>query len=127
MSFRYPLDAVRSLAERVERVPDGASRRRWVLRDDNQQHHHGVVRLSEDPLFVELLWKRDARGREQLVGLYRLHLAELLAHGYVRREHESASGDEVRLRLYRGDRGVVYVQSRADGPGLEIGTVDLAS
>jgi uncharacterized protein YndB with AHSA1/START domain len=127
MSFRYPLNASRSLAERVDHVPEGAARRRWVLRDDNQQHYHGIVRLSESPLFVELLWKSSSRGREQEVGRYRLDLAELLAQGFVRHERESASGDEVRLRFYRGDRGVVFIQSHADGPALAIGTVDLAS
>ena len=126
MSFRFPLDAVRGLAERVEHPPPGVSARRWVLRDDNQQQHHGVVRLSESPLYVELWWKKDARGREQLVGLYRLQLAALLERGYVRREREDAPDDDVRLRFHRGDRGVVHIQARDDGPALAVGTVDLA-
>jgi hypothetical protein len=98
-----------------------------VLRDDNQQHYHGVVRLSENPLYVELYWKPSTRGREQRVGTYRLDLSGLLANEYVRYEQERAPGDEVRLRFYRGDRGVVYIQSHADQPALAIGTVDPTS
>ena len=55
MSFKYPLDATRALAQRVDQVPAGASYRRWVLRDDNERHYHAVVRVSESPVYVELL------------------------------------------------------------------------
>lgn len=127
MTFRYPLSAVRELAERVELPPAGVTCRRWVLRDDNQRHVHGVVRLSENPLCVELHWKANARGREQLVGRYLLNLPALLAGGYIRHERESAPGDELRLRFHRGDRGAVHIQARDDEPALAIGTVDLAS
>jgi hypothetical protein len=125
--FSYPLSSSQHLAERVEQVPSQSPARRWVLRDDNQRHHHGVVKLSESPLYVELLWKADARSQEQLVGRYRLNLPGLLAEDYVRYERADADGspsDEVRLRFYRGDRGVVYIQVRADGPALAVGTVD---
>ncbi len=127
MSFTYPLDGVRELVERVDAVQDDAPRRRWVLRDDNQRQYHGVVHLSQSPLFVELLWKADARSREQLVGLYRLNLPALVREGYARREREHAPGDEVRIRFVRGDRGVVFIQVRADAPALPVGTVDMAT
>lgn len=127
MSFTYPLDAVREMIERVDAVPHGAMHRRWVLRDDNQRHFHGVVRLSESPLYVELFWKADARSREQLVGLFRLNLPALLRQGYARREREDSPSDEVRLRFVRGDRGVVLIQVRDEEPALPIGTVDMAT
>jgi hypothetical protein len=126
MGYRFPLDVSRALVQRVEAVPAGAVHRRWVIRDDNQQHHHGIVRLSENPLYVELWWKANARGREQQVGTYRLDLAALVARGYIRYEPEGVPGDTVRLRFVRGERGVVSIQSRADGPALAVGTVDLA-
>jgi hypothetical protein len=127
MSFTYPLDGVRELVEHVDSVPEHAPRRRWVLRDDNQRHCHGVVHISESPLHVELLWKADARSREQLVGLFRLNLPALVREGYARREREDAPGDEVRLRFARGDRGVIVIQVRADAPALPVGTVDMAT
>lgn len=126
MGYRFPLDVSRALVQRVEAVPAGAVHRRWVIRDDNQQHHHGIVRLSESPLYVALWWKASARGREQQVGIYRLDLGALLERGYIRQEPEGVSGDIVRLRFVRGERGVVSIQTRADGPALAVGTVDLA-
>lgn len=99
---------------------------RWVLRDDNSQQCDGGVRLSESPLHLELHWKPDARGREQLIGLYRLDLARLLEEDYVQSEGATVDGDfRVRVRFHRGDRGVVSLQSRADGPTLAVGTCDM--
>ena len=121
--YEFPLPSVRSLVERIEGDAAGTSRR-WVLRDDNPQHYHGRVPLDEDPVSIELAWKSDARGQEQLVGRYRLHLARLLEHGYVRLDSESPSKLYVRLRFHRGDRGVIFVQASADRPALAIGTVD---
>ena len=127
MTYRFPLDVSRALAQRVEAAPAGAVHRRWVIRDDNQQHYHGIVRLSENPLYVELLWKPAVRGREQEVGIYRLDLGALLTAGYIRYEPDGVPGDTVRLRFVRGERGVVSIQSRTDGPALAVGTVDMAS
>lgn len=121
----YPRPEHRHLVERLSTPPFGARPRRWVLRDDNQQHYHGVVRLSEGPLVLELRWKPTADGEEQLVGLFRMHLSELLAGDYVRFERKGEPGDEVRVRFFRGYGGVVYVQSRGDGPGLAVGSVTL--
>ena len=121
--YAFPLSSARLFVERVDEGVAG-SRRRWVLRDDNEQQYHGRVPLIEDPLLVDLYWKADSRGREQLVGLYMLHLTELLKGGYVRPESDSPGEPEIRLRFYRGDRGVVYVQAKADQPALPIGVVD---
>jgi hypothetical protein len=96
-----------------------------VIRDDNNQHHHGVVSLSETPLFIELAWKRSADAPEQLIGRYRLRLPELLAGDFVRFEREKERGDRIRLRFFRGAGGVVFIQSRADRPALPIGKVVL--
>ena len=123
--YEFPLPSARSLVERLHGPPDGPHRR-WVLRDDNQQHFHGRVSLDDDPLLLELCWKADSRGREQVVGLYRLHLSALLAAGYVRREGDSPTETAVRLRFHRGDRGVVYIEVRANEPALAIGVVDRA-
>lgn len=122
--YEFPLATARSFAERLDEFPAGASPRRWVLRDDNQQHYHGRIPLDQDPTYLELRWKRDGRSRDQLVGRYRLHLAELVRAGYARLEGEPAKATEVRLRVARGDRGVILVQARHGEPALPIGTVD---
>jgi hypothetical protein len=123
--YAYPLSTASSLVERIESVPDGAASRRWVLRDDNQQHYHNRISLADDPTYLELVWKPSVRGREQVVGVYRLHLAQLLAGGYVRREDDSIPAEEIRLRFVRGHRGVVSIQARLDQPALPVGMVDL--
>jgi hypothetical protein len=123
--YAYPLSTASSLVERIESVPDGAASRRWVLRDDNQQHYHNRISLADDPTYLELVWKPSVRGREQVVGVYRLHLAQLLAGGYVRREPDGLSAEDIRLRFVHGHRGVVSIQARQDQPSLPIGMVDL--
>ena len=124
--LRYPVVAAAHLVERVESFPPGARPRRWVLRDDNARHYHGVVRLRSRALYLELRWKASEGAPEQLVGRYRLHLPELLAADHVRFEREEQQGDEVRLRVYRGSGGVIYIQTRADRPALPIGEVQLS-
>jgi hypothetical protein len=125
MPDRYPLPEARHLVERVPEIPTGIRARRWVLRDDNQQHYHGVVRLSETPVLIELWWKWSATAAERLVGQFALHLPELLAADLIRFEREDMAGDEVRVRFYRGSGGVIYVQARSDRPGLPVGRVNL--
>jgi hypothetical protein len=124
MTYLFPLESEAELAERIDAPPPGVVARRWVVRDDNQQHYHGVISLDEDPLYVELRWKATVRGQEQVVGTFRLHLARLLAAGYVRRERDDQTSRDVRLRFYRGERGVVYIQESLDRPALPIGVVD---
>ena|SRR5438105_1601556 len=123
--YEFPLNTARALVERVATFPTNAHVHRWVLRDDNQEHYHGLLRRVDDPTYVELHWKPDTRGQEQLVGMFRLHLARLAADGYIRPEGETARADELRVRFYRGHRGVVYIQARHDDPALPIGVVDV--
>lgn len=123
--YSFPLQNANEFAERLQSAPSDAQVRRWVLRDDNEQHYHGRVRLDEDPLYLELLWKPDARGKEQLVGVYRLHLQRLVDAGYARRESDDPSSGEIRLRVYRGSRGVVYIQTRLEEPSLPLGVIDV--
>ena len=54
--------------ERVESFPPGVKVARWVIRDDNNQHHHGVVSLSKTPLYIELRWKPSRDGAETAGG-----------------------------------------------------------
>ena len=123
-SFPYPSN--RHLVERIEAAPPGAKVHHWVLRDDNQQHYHGVLSLTANPVIVQLSWKADGRSREQVVGQYRLHLDALLAEEFIRPEGDGPASDRVRVRFHRGDKGVVYLQVRGGSPALAIGTVDLS-
>jgi hypothetical protein len=122
---RYPEPTARHLVARLPAPPRGTRVRRWVLRDDNQQHYHGVVRLSEGPVVIELRWKPTREGPEQEVGCFALHLPELLAADLIRFEREAEPGEDVRVRFYRGSGGVVYIQARSDRPSLPVGIVDV--
>src|SRR5262249_54070722 len=110
MVFTYPLE--HEFVQRVEEIPSGVHPRHWVIRDANQQQYQGVVPFDESPMYLELYWKATARDRDQLVGRFRLDLARLLDAGYVRRESVS----DVRIRLNRGDRGVIAIQVDSDAP-----------
>jgi hypothetical protein len=125
MDYSYPLASAAELVERIDAPPTGVKPRRWVLRDDNQRHYHGLIPLLEDPAYIELFWKSTSRGQEQRVGLFRLHLARLVAAHYARLEANSSAGaDQVWLRFYRGDRNRVCIQVNSDGPALAIGVID---
>ena len=121
MVFTYPLE--HEFVQRVEEIPTGVHPRHWVIRDDNQQQYQGVVALDESPLYLELYWKATGRGREQLVGKFRLDLERLVEAGYVRRDSERSS--DVRVRVHRGERGVIAIQAASDLPALSIGVVDM--
>lgn len=122
--YSFPLRGESEFVERVASAPPGVPMHRWVLRDDNQQHYHGRLRLDDDPAYLELRWKPDTRGKEQVVGIFRLHLSRLLAGGYVRPEGAGEKAEEIRLRFHRAERGVIYIQVRDDQPRLAVGVVD---
>jgi len=123
MVFRYPLE--HELVQRVEEIPTEVHPRHWVIRDDNQQQYQGVVSLDESPLYLELHWKATGRDRAQLVGRFRLDLERLLEAGYVSRGSEGSTSSDVRVRLHRGERGVIAIQAASDMPSIAIGMVDM--
>lgn len=109
-------------AHLVERVTDAAGRRprAWTIRDDSGHHYHNVVRASESPLVLRLLWRASATEPSQVVGLYRLHLPALIRPGYVRRDPVGGSGDMVRVR-FRQRGGLIYLQVRDEQPQFAVG------
>lgn len=123
MTYLYPPAGTQHLVERLTTLPPSERARRWVMRDDNQQHYHGAVRVSKRPLLLELLWKPTATGAHQRVGYFLLHLPELLAADLIRFDQEEEPGDRVRIRFFRAEDEIVYVQARAGGPRLPIGSV----
>jgi hypothetical protein len=99
-----------------ENIPVRTAKRSWTLRADNGCHHHGVVNLAENPLHLELRWRRTSADSACPVGTFRLDLPALLSGGYVRREHARSEGTHVRLRVVLADDGKFYVQARKNGP-----------
>jgi hypothetical protein len=66
-----------ALCVRLASVP-AEKPRRWTLREDNHSHHHGVVNLSESPLFLELWCRESLTDAPHLVGIFQLDLNGLL-------------------------------------------------
>lgn len=105
----------------VERLAANAQcTRHWTGNDQSARHHHGVVRLQEDPLDLSLAWRRSADEPGTPVACLRLHLSALLANDLTRREGRGA----VRVRFVRGDGNRIYLQRRGDAPKLAVGRFD---
>jgi ribosomal protein L15E len=91
----------------------------WTLRDDEDQHHHGKIRINEAHEYIELRWKAKADSQVYSLGLYQLNLRGLLSAGYIRLEKPHVE-NEVRIRFYRARDGIVYLQTRLDAPRLKV-------
>ena len=77
------------------------------------------MRTGDSPVFVSLAWRADAQSQIHDLGVWRLDLPALLEAGYIRPER-AGSDAEVRVRVYRADDGLIYLQSKRDAPGLAI-------
>lgn len=108
---------------RLTDVPGAGPYRTWTIRDDNHQNYHGRVHLSESPLTIVLRWRRSATAQVQSVGVFRLDLRALLKERYIRRDPSGSHADCVRLRFFRRDDGVMYIQVNSNGPAVPIGSV----
>src|SRR5579862_5788286 len=113
------------LSTAVDTVPAGASSRTWTLRLDNHAHHHGVVRLGESPLYLELSCRATKTAPVTRVGIFRLELYGLLEKGFIRSEGSPTATSDVRLRVVRAENEHFYLQARNSGPRLRLnGAVD---
>ena len=90
--------------------------RKWTLRANNRNQHHGVVSLSESPLCLELSWRPSSTDPVSLVGVFKLDLNNLLKSGYIRHDPVGSNGSKVRLRIARDNSDQFYVQANNGGP-----------
>ncbi|MBZ5610499.1 MAG: hypothetical protein LAP38_19735 [Acidobacteriia bacterium] len=90
--------------------------RLWTLRRDSRAHCHGVVDLSESPLYLDLSWRPDSHGDTINVGIFRLDLHALLAGGYIRPDPVGSGGTRVRLRVVMTNDGRFYIQTKRNEP-----------
>src|SRR5205823_7461853 len=107
------------LIRRVEFAPAGEKPRRFTLRDDNAQHYHRRMRLIESPVYINLAWRANATSQVHFLGLFRLDLRHLLSAGYIRPEGPMGD-DEVRVRFYRANNGMIYLQTKLGAPALAV-------
>ncbi len=97
--------------------------RTWTLRADNQNHHHGVISLAENPLCLQLCWRESKGSQVHQVGLFKLDLPDLLEQGFIRREL-TRSNDAVRVRVVR-DNPYFFLQVNDKGPRLSLESMRL--
>jgi 5-methylcytosine-specific restriction endonuclease McrA len=109
-----------NLCEAVQNIPTGAAERHWTLhtyyRCAGGSHWHAKLKLSESPLYLELHWRRDRFGSVRRLGVFRLDLNGLLRDGFIRSEKSGENDPCVRLRVFRADDGIFYVQTKQRGP-----------
>ena len=108
---------------RVSSIPSDVSLRRWTLRDDNHCHHHGVVRLSESPLYLDLFWRSTKGSVVHPVGLFKLDLHDLLAGSYIRHDRFGTDNNTLRLRIVRDTGGNFFIQIRQGEPSFPMPSV----
>ena len=85
---QYPPANMKHLVQRVE--GEGAEKytRDWTGNDTSARNHHSIVYLIESPLTLRLSWKKSKKDTARVVGVFDLHLRELLDKEYVRIEKE---------------------------------------
>ena len=98
------------ICEKVDKVPEGAAHRRWTLRTE-LGYHHGQVRLSESPLYLELSWRTTAGSPVHFVGIFRLDLHELLNKGYIQPNPiDNPTGEYVSINIVLNDNNQFSLQ-----------------
>lgn len=113
----YPDSRFSSLVKRVRlhELPPG--HRRWTGNDASQRNHNGRVPANEDPVFLELNWKRSKGEAARLVGGFVVNLNRLVRAGYLAMD---PSGD-VRLKFFHDIDGFVYLGRGASKKKIAIG------
>lgn len=82
--------------------------RSWNGRDDNAQHHHGQIPVSERVVTVSLGWRRNATSPVRHVGNFSLDMPRLLRAGLIRKV-----ADNYVLRFQRTDSFIEIAVNRS--------------
>jgi len=116
---KYPLLQFKHLVSRVEQASFLQKHRHWTGNDEIDHHYHIAVPLTQDPLYLNLFWKRGRDESAAFVGTFRLNIGELLSEGYIRQDGK----DKVRLRICHCRDDLLYIQTKSGKPALAIGTL----
>jgi len=77
----------------------------WTGNDANQRNHNGRIPSGENPVFLELRWKKDRHAAEKLVGGFEINVEALAREGYL--ALDPAGG--IRLKFMHGSDGIIYL------------------
>ncbi len=116
---RYPLQQFRHLVCRVGQKSLVPRTRHWVGNDGIYPYYHEAIPRKEDPLYLNLSWKRKDDAPVENVGLFRMSIEALLSRGFIRAEGK----DKARLRICHMEDDLIYIQAKSGEPALAIGTL----
>lgn len=97
----------------VKKVPPDelpAEHRSWTGNDANRRNHHGRIPAGENPVYLELHWKKDKNAPRKLVGGFILDVIALEKEGYLT---QGPAGD-IRLRFFHELDGCICIGRGAD-------------
>ena len=114
---KYPLAQFRHIVERVDQGSLLHRSRHWIGNDDTDRNYLITLPRDEDPIYVELSWKRSAEARPEFVGIFKFFIAALMSENYIRQ----CGVGNVRLRIVHCPDGVLYIQTKSGKPALAIG------
>jgi predicted DNA binding CopG/RHH family protein len=112
----YASPSSSGLVKDVPRSKLPARHRRWVGNDANQRNHHGRIPSGENPVFLDLSWKKDKRSTPEPVGAFRIDVEALAKEGYL--APDPAGG--IRLRFFHASDGSIYL-GRGRNKKIKIG------
>nr|VFK37339.1 MAG: hypothetical protein BECKTC1821D_GA0114238_100119 [Candidatus Kentron sp. TC]VFK37776.1 MAG: hypothetical protein BECKTC1821E_GA0114239_100196 [Candidatus Kentron sp. TC]VFK51403.1 MAG: hypothetical protein BECKTC1821F_GA0114240_100181 [Candidatus Kentron sp. TC] len=82
-----------------------AEHRCWTGNDANKRGYNGRIPAGENPVYLELHWRKDSKASRKLVGGFILDVTALEKEGYL----VGLSDGDIRVRLMREPDGRVYV------------------
>jgi predicted DNA binding CopG/RHH family protein len=103
MDYRAPDPS--QLIKRVPKRELPQKHRRWTGNDANQRNHSGRIPPGENPVYLELRWKKDKYAAETPVGCFRIDVLALRRNGYL--AEDPAGG--IRLKFFHEMDGTVYL------------------
>lgn len=104
--------------ESLESFPKTVKPRKWILRFDNNQHYHAAIPKDENPLHLELSFRKSNDDTPIVVGRFKLHLHELLVNHYVREERLNPG--LLRIRITCENSKIFYLQLKQGYPKLQL-------
>ena len=114
---KYPLAQFRHIVERIDQGSLLHRNRHWIGNDDTDWNYLITLPRDEDPIYVELSWKRGGEAHPEFVGIFKFFIAALLSEGYIRQ----FDSKNVRLRIVHCPDGMLYIQTKSGKPALAIG------
>nr|VFK17249.1 MAG: hypothetical protein BECKLPF1236A_GA0070988_101664 [Candidatus Kentron sp. LPFa]VFK32498.1 MAG: hypothetical protein BECKLPF1236C_GA0070990_101694 [Candidatus Kentron sp. LPFa] len=89
-------------------LPD--EHRCWTGNDTNKRGYTGRIPAGENPVYLELHWRKDKKASPKLVGGFILDVAALEKEGYL----AASSDGDICIRLMHESDGRVYVGRSVD-------------